>query len=197
MRSDKMIGEVQTLDPDENPHAVQKFGVRRWGTLVFELVDGSASTAGQHFALISPSDLWGGRMVDGKSGADEFLGENAFTSAVQSLLSGKRKTIYLVEGHGESSTKSKEANGLKDFADLATRNNFLLQPLNLSQTPEVPEDASALMIVGPQGAFEQGETQNLIRYVDRGGKLMICEEINRTSGLDNSCTTLQINTRCC
>lgn len=185
IRSDKMMGEVQTLDPDENPHAVQKFGVRRWGTLVFELTDPAGEgSSGQHFTLISPSDLWGGRMVDGKSGADEFLGENAFTSAVQSLLSGKRKTIYLVEGHGEASTKSKEVAGLKDFADLAVRNNFLLQPLNLSQNPEVPADASAIMIVGPQGAFEQGEVQNLIRYVDRGGKLMICEEVNRNSGLD-------------
>jgi len=95
------------------------------------------------------------------------------------LLSRGKRTIYLVQGHGErafSTPKDGDPGAaLSHFKDLLSTQNLETRDLTIAQglANEVPADAGLVMIVGPQQAMLAEETAALLRYFQGGGRLLV------------------------
>ena len=92
-------------------------------------------------------------------------------------LSRSKRVIYIASGHGERSLTPREEDlpGLEDLKRLLELLNAEVMPLGLGQglAEEIPDDASVVMIVGPRAPFLEPEQDALIRFLERGGSLMV------------------------
>lgn len=90
-----------------------------------------------------------------------------------------RRTVYFTAGHGE---RTKDPLGVGDqrqtvriLHQTLQEQNFEVRVLSAAEGlgQEVPKDAAAVFIVGPQRPFAPGEAQTLEAYEKRGGRLFI------------------------
>jgi hypothetical protein len=95
-----------------------------------------------------------------------------------SIARGKR-TVYLVQGHEERTfnaprdTESSGALGL--LRELLQGQNLDVRELGMGQglANDVPTDAAVVMLVGPQRPMLAEESAALVRYFQRGGRLLV------------------------
>lgn len=116
-----------------------------------------------------------------------FKGENAFTSALLEVSTGKRKLVYFLAGHGEMALDDADPRrGLSQLKlELASR-NYLARTLDISQVDEVPAETLAVFAVDPQGALLPIEQDRLKRYLrDRSGQLAVLISPTRKHGYDD------------
>ena len=95
--------------------------------------------------------------------------ENAFTSAILQTTGTRQRIVYFVTGHGEPSTGgdySAAREGLRD-------NLFQVGELDLRHLDEIPDNASAVVLAGPQLPVSEREIALLDRYLRQGGRLML------------------------
>lgn len=107
------------------------------------------------------------------------LTEETVTNSLIRLNQSEQLIIYFVQGHGEVAIEGPLSNGqrsLTSFKTLLEQSYFKVRPLNLYESVEVPPDATALVIAGPQTSFSQSEIDTLQRYFDRGGKALFALE---------------------
>lgn len=93
----------------------------------------------------------------------DFRGEDAIISAIIGLVEGKVRKFYFVAGKGASSDTGNELAFLS-LADLGRQQNFEMAPLNLTETPDVPDDASGVVIIGAKYDFSTEEIKILQKY---------------------------------
>ena len=97
-------------------------------------------------------------------------------------LSKGPKTIYVTTGHGEFHWKSNEDRNVTEqissLKKILRSFNFSVKELNVANGlgNTIPEDASMVMVLGPQDNFLEEETQSLIQYHKSGGNLFISLE---------------------
>lgn len=97
-------------------------------------------------------------------------------------LARAKLTAYLTVGHGElNDSKGGAADPARSASILKTllqKQNFTLKDLGLAQglANEVPDDADAVLILGPSDPFSPEELASIQRYADRGGHLFIALE---------------------
>ena len=72
--------------------------------------------------------------------------EEKLTNALLKVTRDEQKTIYFLEGHGESQITSVENEGYQTAKKNLEQDGFLVKPLLLLKTGEVPEDASVLVV---------------------------------------------------
>ena len=115
-----------------------------------------------------------------------FDGEAVFTSTIQSLVEGKPSVVYFLTGHGEMSLDDASsfdgAGKLKPFIE---RSNIELRSLNLLDTGKVPEDADAIVVIGPRQSLANFEVEAISRYLQANGKLLLAQAPDSTSGLES------------
>ena len=100
-----------------------------------------------------------------------FKGEEAITSALLEITEDRQNKVYFLAGHGEPAPTSQELTALKTFID---RQNIKLDAINLNNTDSVPEDASALVILGPRTDLSEREITLLSHYWgDKNGRLFV------------------------
>jgi ABC-type uncharacterized transport system involved in gliding motility auxiliary subunit len=99
--------------------------------------------------------------------------EEAITRSLLKLERDKKKIIYFTRGHGEHSLDQKDERGLSKLReDLEV--TYELRSFALFETKNtVPEDASALAIIGPNQQFLDEELKAVREYVTRGGHLLV------------------------
>jgi ABC-type uncharacterized transport system involved in gliding motility auxiliary subunit len=97
--------------------------------------------------------------------------EQDFTSALIKATRSSQKTLYWVEGHGESDPESYGPEGMGQFKQTLEKQNYKIEKLALFARKTVPDDAAALVIAAPQRSFEQNELDMLATYVKRGGRI--------------------------
>jgi len=84
------------------------------------------------------------------------------------------KRLYAIEGHGECSTTSTDRyTGCSGLHDALQGELYDVETLTLRGERGVPEDASAVLIVGPHDDFLEREVEALAAYLDKGGKLLV------------------------
>jgi ABC-type uncharacterized transport system involved in gliding motility auxiliary subunit len=137
---------TEYVDVDREPNRARGAQVQSYGTVVVEYKD--------KVERITNSD------------------EQAITNAIIKAVTGEARKIYFTQGHGEKDTSSQERAGYGAVTSALTRDNYAVEPLVLAQKPEVPEDATAVVVAGPRTDFLQPEIDALRRYVARGGKVM-------------------------
>jgi gliding motility-associatede transport system auxiliary component len=149
----------QFVDPIEAPALAQQLGVRELGTTVLQMGDQK-----QQINATGEADL---------------------TSAILKLVQPNPRKAYFTIGHDERRTDGFDQDGLGQLKTQLESRNFTVDTLNLFTTPEVPADASVVVIAGPQRPFSPDEANALGAYLDKGGSLFIMVDPGVDSGLDS------------
>lgn len=103
--------------------------------------------------------------------------EPGLTNALVKVSTDK-KSIYFLVGHGERSidVPLSDAQGIsllkKKLEDLF----YIVKPLNLISSGEVPQDAAFLVIAGPQFPYQETELNLLRKYAEQGGHIFIAAD---------------------
>lgn len=152
--------DVAYIDPDERPEVARAYGYQpgQDGSVYLVLLDAE----GQPLTTASP------RLIGPAS-------ERDITTALLTLVSAGQFKIYFTTGHGELDIRrtddaniSRLAVSLID-AGIAAEQLSLLDVLNTG----IPQDASAVLIVGARARFTAEEVQVLDDYLQRGGRMAI------------------------
>jgi ABC-type uncharacterized transport system involved in gliding motility auxiliary subunit len=104
------------------------------------------------------------------------LTESALTNALVKLTRGKAKKVYFLIGHNERPIDGEDGGkpeGFSQAKEALANENYVVEPLLLASQPDVPEDASAVVVAGPTRPFHESEAPALQRYLERGGGVMV------------------------
>jgi hypothetical protein len=155
------------VDFDADRRTAEDLGVDRYGQVVL-------AGAGTRVDLTEREMF---RSV-GK-GADRelsFSGEDAFGKGLGRLLDSKVRTIYALRGHGEHEPYDRGLGELRTLSSLAENQGWRVRPLDLlrdaaGEIPTVPDDAAAVIALGPTAPVGSGEEAALRNYLVRGGSI--------------------------
>ncbi|MDZ4787715.1 MAG: GldG family protein [Blastochloris sp.] len=128
--------------------------------------------------------------VGGAASVRTFKAEKAITSAIQSLVGGKKSKVYFLSGHGEYDPLASpdKKSGYSLLADYIKRQNVEIAQWNLISQGGLPEDMDLLIIAGPTTALAPVEVEIIEQYLERTDKparLMIMLDPKTQSGLEN------------
>ncbi len=117
----------------------------------------------------------------------EFLGETKFTQAILELTQTDTPVIYFTTGHGEMDPNDfNPARGISKLLDTLKSRNLATQPLDFSQTDEIPDDAALIVIASPQSRIHPREQELLKGYLRRNsGRILLLLEPGIDHGLDD------------
>lgn len=183
--------KVWVFDPNPNPSDQDLLeNYRRYGSnLQFEFVDPQLKPGvAQKFNVKSPGEVYleygqARKLVQAVSDAER-LSETKLTNGIEQLTSDRTDTVYFLQGHGERPLEAAEG-GFSQAVTALKDKNFTVQPLNLAERSEVPEDASLVVIAGPKRALFEAEVQSLRNYLSAGGSLLLMIDPDSNPGLDS------------
>ena len=138
---------VDYIDADGQPMLARQYDVQTYGTIVFE--------------------------HDGRVERVESDAEQDLTNALIKVVEGAEQTVYFIEGHGEKTVAGSDRDGYSTVSAALSLDNFEVESLVLAQQGAVPDDATVVVIAGPQTDLLPGEIDALSAYLDRGGKLLV------------------------
>ena len=138
---------VDYVDTDRDPVLARQYDVQSYGTIVFDY-DGRVER------VLSES-------------------EQDLTNALIKVVAGTEETVYFLAGHGERDVADTERNGYSTVSGALAQDNYQVNPLVLAQQSAVPDDATVVVVAGPQTDLLPGEVEALGAYMDRGGKLLV------------------------
>lgn len=114
-----------------------------------------------------------------------FKGEQACSSALQQVVSGKTPVVYFLAGHGEPAVESFDRNlGYAQIARMVRQDNVTVRPLLLGERKTLPEDADALVIAGPKRRLPQPELDVISQYLQHDGRVLMLLDAHTTTGLE-------------
>ena len=138
---------VDYIDVEKQPILTRQYEVQFNGTIVFD---------------------YEGRVERVVSDAEQDL-----TNGLITVIAGTEQTVYFLEGHGEKEHTSTDRDGYSTVSAALALDNFDVESLVLAQQSAMPEDATVLVVAGPQTDLLPGEVEALRVYLDRGGKLLV------------------------
>jgi hypothetical protein len=109
----------------------------------------------------------------------KFQGEDALMTALTFLGENKKMpAVYFTQGHNELDLNDSSANRFNVGAGILKRRlekrNFEVKPLTFDPvTPQVPEDATLVIIAGPRTPIPESEVKALREYMNRKGRLIV------------------------
>ena len=166
-------------DVAETEKLASKFGVTPSMVIAVEM-DGRSQ-------VLNLDDL---AVMTSVSGRDEpvmtaFKGEQAFSSAIQTLAEGKTPTVYFLLGHGEHRLNDFDAQvGYSDIANVMRSDNVQGADLILSSEQGIPEDAAAVVIAGPTEKLGATEVAMIEDYLSQSGHLFVMMDALVDTGLE-------------
>jgi len=113
-----------------------------------------------------------------------FKGEQAFFSAIQELLQGKRPKAYFLVGHGEHRLKEFGHTGYSRIGLSMLNDNIELKELMLTNKEKIPSDAGVLIIAGPRKSLHVAEVEMIEEYLKRSGRVMVMINALNKTGLE-------------
>lgn len=137
---------TEYVDADKKPVQAKQYNVETYGTIVLE---------------------YKGRSERATSASEQELG-----NALVKVITGEKKKVYFVQGHGEKDFTSSARTGYSTVADALGKDNYTVEPLVLPQGQDVPADASVVVIAGPTADYLEQEVEMLSRFLNRGGHLL-------------------------
>ncbi len=138
---------VEYVDPDQNPERAKQYQIQTYGTIALVY-----KTRTERVVSDSEQDIANGLIK---------------------VITGEQKKVYFVQGHDERDTGATEPAGYSSIAATIARDNYSVDKLSLAQRPDVPADASVVVVAGPKVDFMAPEVDALRRYLQRGGKLLL------------------------
>ena len=155
--------KFEYLDPQLKPGIAEKFGVKDYGEVYLEF-----QNKRQLVQIINEN---------------ERLSEIKLTTRLQQITSSKTAKVYFLQGHGEHPlTASKGA--ISQAIQGLTDKNLTTSALNLAEQPQVPDDATVIVVAGPKKELLTGEVIALQNYLNRGGNLLLMIDPNTNPKID-------------
>ncbi|MEA5451069.1 Gldg family protein [Leptolyngbya sp. CCNP1308] len=167
LESYRQAGPQFTFDyvnPYNDPRLAQDFGATQTGMVFVE----SGETR-RFLQNVSPT---------------ERLSERTLTNALDQVVSDRPLTVYFTQGHQEFTIDGSDTGFLQAATALEDK-SAVVQPLDLSQTSAVPDDASVVVVAGPAAEFFEAEVNALQTYLNGGGSLMLLIDPRTSPGLDS------------
>src|SRR5215213_1210563 len=147
----------ELVDPRDAPGYAQELGVLELGTTVFVMGDRKQQVSGTR--------------------------EQDLTTGLIKLIQPNPRKAYFTTGHQERKPDGFDQDGYGQIKGQLESRNFSTDVLSLFTTPQVPDDASMVVLAGPRVPFTEVEIQALSAYLDRGGDLMILVDPGVDTGL--------------
>jgi ABC-type uncharacterized transport system involved in gliding motility auxiliary subunit len=137
---------AEYVDPIKNPVRANAAKVTSLGTILIDYKDRTERVTGS--------------------------GEQELTNALIKAVTGATRKVYFTQGHGEKDPESSERTGFSAVAQALEADNYGVEKIVLAQKGAVPDDATVLVIAGPQTDFLQPEIDAVKQYMARGGKVL-------------------------
>jgi ABC-type uncharacterized transport system involved in gliding motility auxiliary subunit len=153
---DKNI-KYEFVDPDSQPEITRRYDVKTYGTIVLEGYD--------------------------KKQVVQTADEENITNAILKLSRKEQKKIYYLTGHGEHSLVADARDSFSNAKSALEKNLYAIAEFNLLQQEDVPGDAAALIIAGPQKQIPEREQAIIKNYLARGGKVILMLDPLTDSGM--------------
>lgn len=99
------------------------------------------------------------------------LSETSITRAIYRAFAETEKTVLFVTGHGERAL----GNALFDYGALVEKlqaKDFQVGTVDLNLGQNLPEKTDIVVIADAQNAYTEHETQVIVNYLQRGGRLL-------------------------
>ena len=138
---------VEYVNPDREPVRATQNQVQSYGTVVINYKGRTERVVGSE--------------------------EQQISNALIKVLTGEERVLYFLQGHGERDTVSSEREGYSAIVQALGSENYKVETLALAQKPEVPGNATAVVVAGPRTDLLQPEADALAKYLDAGGKLLV------------------------
>lgn len=139
--------EWEFVDPDRFPMKAQQYKVNTYNSLVLE--------RGERFEKIYIAE------------------EEKITNALVKITREEKPLVYVLQGHGEHGLESVQKDGYSEAKKAMESEHYEVKPLVLAREPQVPPDATVVLVAGPQKELQKEEWSALKAYVNGGGKLML------------------------
>ena len=148
---------------------LEKFGTLPQNTAIVVLCGNNCRTiTSDELLKLRPGERGAEPIIDG------FRGEEAIMSAILSVTDGASPIAYFLSGNGELSIDSSNRGyGLSSFAQTLRSRHIRTQTLDLSVVPDVPADASLIIIADPRIPISRQTEEKLSRYLrERNGRIL-------------------------
>jgi ABC-type uncharacterized transport system involved in gliding motility auxiliary subunit len=143
--------QVEYIDAERNPARAQQDGIQQYGTVIMEYA--------------------------GRTERITNLDEQTITNAIIKLVEGRSKKAYFIQGHGERDPNSDDRLGFSGAAARLKNDNFEVANYSLAQQGSLPDDATVVVVAGPQTDYLQPEIDALKAYLAKGGKLVLMIDV--------------------
>lgn len=177
--------QVEWVDPDRDlartEELARRFQVDEPNVAVFESAGRSKYVSAGDIVEMDYTPVQLGRMPE----VAAFKGEQAFSSAIQSVAQATPPVVYFLQGHGERDIEDfGRTAGYSGIAQEIRRDNIDVRTLTLGREPGIPADCGALVIAGPDKAFSEAELGLIGAYLDRRGRLLVMLDAMTQTGLE-------------
>ncbi len=115
------------------------------------------------------------RYKDKKIKVDTPINQESLAQAITLATQGHNKKIYFLSGHGERSLLDDSEEGLLGLRQVLTSKGFEVESFSLTErtTKLSPKEQHVIAVVGSKFAVTKEVQQQLIQYVQEGGKLVV------------------------
>lgn len=138
--------EFRLADLDRSPGLATKFSVSSYNTGVLE--------------------------SDGRVLGLQAIDETEIANALLKLSAKATRSLCFLVGHGERSPRDNDdRSGYSEVAKALERENFRIQTIETVPAAGVPAQCTVLIVAGPSHDLLPGEGENIVRFVDGGGRL--------------------------
>ena len=137
----------KVVDPDREPALARRYGIESYGTVVLETKARSE------------------KVTDAE--------EEKLTNGLLKLTREGKRTVYVLQGHGEAELGNTERPGFSEAKAAMEKANYDVKPLALARQGKVPDDAAVIVIAGPRTELFPPEVDALDGYLGKGGKLLL------------------------
>ncbi len=167
LRSDNL--ETRFVDFDRDRLTAEALGVDRYGTVV-------VASADDRVDLID-REMFRHKRGEGKERHLDFVGEAPIAAAIEQVLAKRSFKIYSLAGHGEHEIFDRGLGEWKGLANLIDAQGFVVKTIDLlrdrseSGAVAVPDDAAAVILLGPKRQLGAAEEEALRDYLLRGGRV--------------------------
>ena len=176
---------VEWVDPDRDiartEELARRYTVSEANVVVFDSAGRTKYVSGDDVMEMDYRPLQFGRPPEVLA----FRGEQAFSSAIQSITQEKPPVVYFLQGHGERDIDDFNQNtGYSTIAQELRRDNMEVRKVTPGETAGIPADCDVLVIAGPQKELSPAEVEMIRAYLARKGSLMVLLDAMVRTGLE-------------
>ena len=137
---------LEFVDPDTSPEKIRELGIRINGELVIE--------------------------YQGRQEHVRTADENTIVNTFAKIWQGKQSWVAFLYGHGERDLLGRANHDLGGFGIQLKNRGYYVQPVNLAEIPNIPDNTSILVMSGAQLPLLESEISSILEYLDRGGNFL-------------------------